>query len=143
MKRFLVLFLSLMLLWSFNVSAETAEDSKIALAKFLIESVLEDGCSYCKVEGDSTGFMIDIAIDGLAQKVQIGKIMGYDETHSDWVKVREAMLSMYASLVDCIESIAGIENPNVMLTVFNDVNTNNIAMMIHKGIILYDVMEFN
>lgn len=107
--------------------------------KTLIESTISDSFDYYKVEGDETGFTIDLAGDGVTSFVMLAKANGEDETNEEWVGLKESMMGMYNSLYEMIETF-GMEDPTLMISVLNDTNTENYLLVILNGSFIYDVM---
>lgn len=91
------------------------------------------------VEIIDSGIVVSIACDGLAEDMTLMKAQGFDETYSDWVTFRDAMVLLCRSYSDAAEEL-GLENTIIYLNVLNDQNKDNILLGIVNGAVLYDMM---
>jgi hypothetical protein len=95
---------------------------------------------YWNVDVIGEAFFINFAFNGMSDVVEMFKEAGYDENYSEWVAVKETVLSLYQSNVDLMKAF-GVENPMCFLSLVNDQNYGEIFISVYNGEITDDIMK--
>ena len=165
MKKILALFLAMLLVLSFTacgskeetveattevtteVTTEPTTESTEAVVDYdTVATLLEAGglanWDYWNVEVIGDVFFVSFTMNGMEEAVEYFKSAGYDETNTDWVSIKETMMTMYQSNVDLMKTL-GVENPNSYLNLVNDKNYGEVLVSIYNGEFVLDVLESN
>lgn len=158
MKKILSLFLALIMLLSFTacgskeIAVEATTEATTVPTTETTESVVDYTAVAAAIEATGTkfdywnvdvigeAFFINFAFNGMSDVVEMFKEAGYDENYSEWVTVKETVLSLYQSNVDLMKSF-GVENPMCFLSLVNDQNYGEIFVSVYNGEITDDIMK--
>jgi hypothetical protein len=159
MKKTLALFLALLLVLSFTACGSSTEATTEATTEVTTvpttettEAVVDYNAVAAAIEATGTkfdywnvdvigeAFFINFAFNGMSDVVEMFKEAGYDENYSEWVTVKETVLSLYQSNVDLMKSF-GVENPMCFLSLVNDQNYGEIFVSVYNGEITDDIMK--
>lgn len=118
----------------------TVKVSKASLVT-MAKSVLEEsasGFSYCKVDGDETGFTVYVAMDGLAFELAMYQELGKNVNEEGWQEVKDSLLYAYGNARNLLNGI-GLDDASLMINMLNDNNHDYTLLSIFDGRIVYDV----
>ena len=164
MKKILALILTLLLVLSFTacgseeatveatteVTTEatnepTTEDTETVIDYNAVAAAIESTGTqwdYWNVDVIGEAFFINFAFNGMSEAVEMFKEAGYDENYSEWVTVKETVLSLYESNVNLIKAF-GVENPVCFLSLVNEQNLGEVFISVYDGEVTTDIMETN
>lgn len=131
--RFVSLLLIITTLFSSTALAQSNTDT-FSTTKALLEKILEQNYYY-KLEGNESGFVIHISEEGIANAC-VSLMYGLND--------RESWNSYVNSTIDYANSISdflitcGIENPNLLFIVLDDLKFNSTILAIYNGNVIYD-----
>ncbi len=162
MKKMFALFLALLLILSFTAcgskeatveaTTEVTTEATTEPATEATETVVDYNAVATAIESTGTqfdywnvdvigdAFFINFAYNGMSDVVEMFKEAGYDENHSEWVTVKETVLSWYESNVNLIKAF-GVEDPMCFLNLVNDQNHGEVFVSIYNGEVTTDIME--
>ena len=163
MKKMLALFMALLLVLSFTACGSNSEPTVEATTEVTTEATTEPTeeateavidynavaaaiestgakFDYWNVDVIGEAFFINFAFNGMSDVVEMFKEAGYDENYSEWVAVKETVLSLYQSNVDLMKAF-GIEEPLCFLNLVNEQNHGEIFVSIYNGEVTDDIMK--
>ena len=127
------------------VSVAVAENTSQSQAKPIqvVKNGLEKALSqqiYCKVQCNESGIIVWMADEGTADTLTSLFAAGYDETNDSWVEFKNKIIGLYNSIHEF--AIAnGIENPDILYTLVDDINFETVLLAVYNGEIIFDIMQ--
>ena len=95
---------------------------------------------YWKVDVMDDVFFVNFTINGIDDVVEYFKDEGYDDTYSEWVSIKETMITMFESNVNLMKTL-GVENPNIYMNLVSSKDHAEVLVSIYNGDFVFDVME--
>lgn len=112
----------------------------VELMKTFLSAALQESYSWYDIQGDETGFTINVAGDGVAQAVTLYKSLGKGADSEDWVIVKDSFVELYNLVYQSLETF-GMKDPSLMMNIVNDLNHDNYLLIVGEGgTIIYDVL---
>ena len=112
----------------------------VELMKTFLSTALQKSYSWYDIQGDETGFTINVANDGGAQAVARYKSLGKGADSEDWVIVKDSFVELYNLVYQSLETF-GMKDPSLMMSIVNDRNHDNYLLIVGEGgTIIYDVL---
>lgn len=141
MKKLLIwvfVLLTFTTLFSASAFAEN-ESANMETIKSIVARPLEE-FYYHKIEGNETGFIIQIAEEGLSLGA-VSVLYGFTD-RSEWEDYVNVTLDYANSISDLLIAL-GIENPNVLFIVLDDLELKSTLLAIYNGKVIYDFTYTN
>lgn len=123
-------------------TVEATESAEVEVDYASVAAMLEASGAkmhYWNVDVLGEVFFINFAYNGMSDAVKMFKEAGYDENHSEWISVKETMLSLYESNISLMKTL-GVENPMCFLNLVNENNHGEIFVTIYNGEVTTDIM---
>ena len=112
----------------------TNETVDLSTIKSLLVSLLEQQYYY-SLEGNESGFIVKISEEGIAKRA-VSVLYGAID-RKEW-KNKVSLVVDYANSISNFLSACGIENPNLLLIVLDDIEYKTTILAIYNGAVIYD-----
>lgn len=143
MKKCLVCIVTLALLSMMVVvpGAALAESGNAAANAVctLIELVLGNNFENHEVSVDGNMIVVNLWQSGLALEVAMLKASGDDENNSDWVTLKDNVISMSDSILGLMAT-AEVDDMYLNINIKNDINTENVLLSLLNSYVIFDAM---
>ena len=140
-NRVVFVMLAIVLVFLSGATAETTAQTQTEALR-IVKHGLEDvfsGQIYSKVQCNESGIIVWMADEGTAEKVAGFLAVGYNETCENWVQFKGKSVNLYNSIrTFAIDN--GIEEPNVLFVLVDDINFETVLMAIRNEEVIFDIM---
>lgn len=119
-----------------SISSAEPNVNHIDTIKALLESLVED-YYYSKVECNESGFIIQIAHEGLSWGM-LSVSAGLTD-YEVWARCKESIIAFTNSTAELIKS-CGIDEPNLLIVLLDDLTLETTYLAVYNGIVIYDYL---
>lgn len=121
------------------VESEAPSEVSTETLASIIEGVLANNFENCEITYTDDSITINVWQNGIALAVSSIHLAGGDENHTDWVTMKNSMITLAGSICDLIDT-SGRTDVLMYMNVLNDQNTENTLLMLLDTTIVYDCL---